>query len=738
MRRVLLLAATSLLAACNLTDTVEPSRGLVPARRSTVLPSSAGAIATTLCGFGGSSGGISCRIAAQYPDGSVVEFPLDAALSYEDVVLHPSWSPDGVQIAMDNDTTIYVTDLRNGVTRYLIAGTQGTEPAWSPDGTRIAFSSTRGGDPGLYLVNADGSGTVRVPVTVGYVGQPRWFPNGTRLVFTCAVDAGNSDVCAVNADGTGFARLTTDPASDGDGAVSPDGTRIAFATTRFGGYQTLATMSADGSSQAALNPSLVGREPAWSPDGTQLSYTSPYSRSVCDDYCGDGTTIINADGSPTTAGYAGTQAAWGSVNPLPAPPPDTPPTAAASVTCTNEHCVFDASASTSAYGPLSYRWSFGDGVEATGAVVSHDYPYSWSFAYLLIVTDAKGQTVGKSGEVSITLAAGGYPPTASFTASCTALQCSFDGSPSTDDLGIVSYAWTFGDGTQASGVTATHAYAAGGTFDVTLTVTDGNGKTGSQTQAVTVTPPVVDNPPVAAFTTSCTLLKCSMDASQSADDHGIVSYAWTFGDGSQGAGVTATHAYTAGGTFTVTLVVTDARGQQGTTSGQVTATPPDYPPVAQLSATCSGLNCSFDGSGSSDDHGIVTRAWTFGDGASASNVVAVGHKYPLGGGTYAVTLAVTDAVGQASSKTMFVTAVDQAPTPAFTVSCASNRCTFDGRGSTDDVAVTAYEWNFGTLGSATGGLVTINVKGKTTFTATLTVRDGAGHASTLAQQVTNR
>ena len=652
MRRAILLATTSLLAACNLTDTVEPSRGLAPARRSTVLPSSAGAIATTLCGFGGSSGGIFCRIAAQYPDGSVVEFPLDPAFSYEDVVQHPSWSPDGVQIAMDNDTTIYVTDLRTGVTRYLIAGAPGTEPAWSPDGSRIAFSSARSGDLGLYLVNADGSGTVRVPGAVGYAGQPRWFPDGTRLVFTCAVDAGNSDVCAVNADGTGFARLTTDPASDGDGAVSPDGTRIAFATTRFGA-QTIATMNADGSNQTALNPSLAGREPAWSPDGTQLSYTSPYPWNVCDDYCGDGTTIINVDGSPTTTSYAGTQAAWGPANPLPAPPPDTPPTAAASVTCTNEHCVFDASASTSAYAPLSYRWSFGDGVEATGAVVSHDYPYSWSFAYLLIVTDAKGQIVGKNGEVSITVPFNGYPPTASFTASCTALQCSVDGSASTDDVGIVSYAWTFGDGTQASGVTATHAYAAGGTFDVTLTVTDGNGKSSSQTQSVTLTPP-------------------------------------------------------------------------------------DYPPVAQLSATCSGLTCSFDSRGSSDDHGIVTRAWTFGDGTSASDVVAVSHKYPLGGGTYAVTLTVTDAVGQASSKTVSVTAVDQAPTPAFTVSCASNRCTFDGRGSTDDVAVTAYEWNFGTLGSATGGLVTINVKGKTTFRATLTVRDGAGHASTLAQQLTNR
>lgn len=737
MRRALLLAGTSLLVACNFTDTVEPPRGPVPTRRSTSLPSSAGAIATSACRFG-DWGGLSCRIAALYPDGSGVGFPGDPAFSYEDVAfVHPSWSPDGVRVAMDDNATTYVTDLRTGVTRYLIAGAQGTEPAWSPDGVRIAFSSTRDGDPGLYLVNADGSGTVRVPGAVGYVGRPHWFPNGTRLVFTCVIDAGNFDVCAVNADGTGFARLTTDPAIDEDGAVSPDGTRVAFSTTRFARFATLATMNADGSNQAALNPSLPAREPAWSPDGTQLAYTSPYPSPVCDDYCGDGTSLINADGSPVAGGYYGSQPAWGPINPLPAPQPDTPPVAAASVACTDAHCVFDASTSTSAYAPTTYRWFFGDGAAATGTVVSHDYEYPFTYQYLLVVTDAKGQIVGKTGELSITLPAGGYRPTASFTTSCTALQCSFDGSSSTDDLGIVSWAWTFGDGTQAGGVSATHAYAAGGTFDVTLTVTDGNGKTGSQTQSVTVIP-VVDEPPTAAFTASCTLLACSMDASPSTDDHGIVSYTWTFGDGTQGAGATTTHTYVGGGTFTVTLVVTDARGQQGTTSRQVTPTPPDQPPVAQLSATCSGLTCSFDGSGSSDDHGIVSRAWTFGDGTSAGNVVTVSHKYPLGGGSYAVTLTVTDAAGQSSAKTVTVTPVDQAPTAAFTVSCAANRCTFDARGSSDDVAVTAYEWNFGTLGSATGSLVTIAVKGKTTFTATLTVRDGAGHASTLAEQVTSR
>lgn len=94
------------------------------------------------------------------------------------------------------------------------------------------------------------------------------------------------------------------------------------------------------------------------------------------------------------------------------------------------------------------------------------------------------------------------PPTASFTHACTDLSCSFDGSGSTDgDGSIVGYAWAFGDGGTASGATAAHTYASGGTYQVTLTVTDDDGATGSQTQSVTVsTPP----PPPAGITLSAT------------------------------------------------------------------------------------------------------------------------------------------------------------------------------------------------------------------------------------------
>jgi large repetitive protein len=65
-------------------------------------------------------------------------------------------------------------------------------------------------------------------------------------------------------------------------------------------------------------------------------------------------------------------------------------------------------------------------------------------------------------------------PTASFTASCSGLTCSFDASASTDpDNNPLTYNWNFGDGATGTGVTASRTYATAGARTVTLTVSDG-------------------------------------------------------------------------------------------------------------------------------------------------------------------------------------------------------------------------------------------------------------------------
>lgn len=81
------------------------------------------------------------------------------------------------------------------------------------------------------------------------------------------------------------------------------------------------------------------------------------------------------------------------------------------------------------------------------------------------------------------------PPTSSFTYDCADLTCDFVDGSSDSDGTVVAWSWDFGDGATSTLQSPSHTYAAGGTYTVSLTVTDDGGLTGASSQDVTVTEP---------------------------------------------------------------------------------------------------------------------------------------------------------------------------------------------------------------------------------------------------------
>ncbi len=240
----------------------------------------------------------------------------------------------------------------------------------------------------------------------------------------------------------------------------------------------------------------------------------------------------------------------------------------------------------------------------------------------------------------------------------------FNGAASHDNVGVVNYSWQFSEG--LSGVTlysplAEYCFAEPGIYSVTLNVTDSAGNTGSDWLLVDVrdiTTPVADAGPDRNASVGERVI---FNGSGSADNVGIVNYTWNMDDGLENIalwGVSPAHEFQTAGAWAAVLTVRDSAGLEGTDVVVVTVTADTEPPAADAGIgwlAGPGDLIKFNGTGSTDNVGIVNYTWNFTCNGSAVFLYDSEPRFTFWmPGNYTVTLTVLDAAGNTDTDSVLV------------------------------------------------------------------------------------
>ena len=233
------------------------------------------------------------------------------------------------------------------------------------------------------------------------------------------------------------------------------------------------------------------------------------------------------------------------------------PTPAFSVAPSGFTATFTNTSTTSP--PVTYLWDFGDGNTSTQSDPTHTYAANGVYIVCLLVTDACGvDTICQPVTINCPV------PTPAFSFTSAGLTTDFtDGSTVSSGA---NYLWDFGDGNTSTQTDPTHVYAASGTYTVCLTTMD---MCGADSTCQTVVVNDCTNP-IADFT--ITDNDPSYDFTNSSTTTGTTTYSWNMGDGGTYSTMDASHTYTANGTYTVTLLVTDSCGVDSTVMTVVVST----------------------------------------------------------------------------------------------------------------------------------------------------------------------
>ncbi|WFO16756.1 PKD domain-containing protein [Cellulophaga baltica 4] len=323
----------------------------------------------------------------------------------------------------------------------------------------------------------------------------------------------------------------------------------------------------------------------------------------------------------------------------------------------------------------------------TGASVSPESETSQDFTNAVIYTvTAQDQTI-QTYTVNVTVPSANQAPTAvassDVTSGAPSLAVQFTGDTSSDpDTGdTLTYAWDFGDGSTATTANPSHSFTTAGTYTVTLTITDDGTPVLTSTDTITIIVTDANQAPTAVATSDVTsgapslAVQFTGDTSSDPDTGDTLTYAWDFGDGTTATTANPSHTFTTAGTYDVTLTVTDD-GTPALSSSEAAITitvtaPANQAPTAVASSDVTSGEASLavqftgDTSTDPDDGDVLTYAWDFGDGTTATTANP-SHTFTTAG-TYDVTLTVTDDGTPALSSsevtiTITVTDANQAPT----------------------------------------------------------------------------
>jgi hypothetical protein len=286
-------------------STALPTHTALPA--ATTASMMAPSVTQVIFAAGVSGGSEPVDVATEFPDGTnrVYSFATFAGMT-DGLRCQSVWSADGREVARTSfvwalgpsgETWVDVIEndggLAPGVYDWellaegeplvqgsftvgaVAVGTPRPEPTRAPkQGARIVFVSLRDRNNEIYIMNADGTGVVRLTNNSDIDYDPSCSPDGKRIAFMSRRD-GNNEIYVMNTDGTGVTRLTNSGAEDWDPAWSADARRIAFVSDRDGNAEIYIMNASGGAVTRVTDNSHGDRWPSWSPDGNRIVFTSP-------------------------------------------------------------------------------------------------------------------------------------------------------------------------------------------------------------------------------------------------------------------------------------------------------------------------------------------------------------------------------------------------------------------------------------------------------------------------------